>query len=99
MKKHLTYVATHRFFVMTQIRENLKRVRHNIQIPCRDTTKERLKKERRDIAKIVTTQADHSSLKVCSNNYQIVSTEVGRNIQILCRDTKEGIRNESLSRQ
>ena len=119
MKKRFTYVTTNKFFVVTQRRTELKRVCHDIKIPCRDTTKERLKKECHDIAKIVATQADQVSPKDCSklfrdnslrdqqhkaskgccdisklcrNNYQIVSTKVGCDIQILHRDTKEGTR-------
>ena len=70
MKKHLNYFSTYRFFVATQLRAELKRVCRDIQIPCRDTMKGRLKEECRDtmkgrlkeecrdIAKIVSTQVD-----------------------------------------
>ena len=37
--------------------------------------------------------------KLCRDNYQTVSIEIGHDIQILCRDTKEVTRNEIFSRQ
>ena len=74
MKKHFTHVAIYRSFVTTQLRAELKRVCHDIQIPCRDTMKGRLKEECHDIAKIVTTQADHSSLRVgCDRGFHVVT--------------------------
>ena len=60
MNKHLIYVATHRFFVAAQLRAKLKIVCRDIQIPCRDITKKRLKEECRDIAKIVATEFTES---------------------------------------
>ena len=46
----------------------------DIQIPCRDTMKGRVKKECHDIAKIVATQVDQSSLGVCYDNGFYVAT-------------------------
>ena len=52
-------------WLLQKLRAELKRICHDIQIPCRETTRERLKEECRDIGKIVATEADKSSLKVC----------------------------------
>ena len=88
MKKHLTHVATYRFFVVTQLRAKLKGVCHDIKIPCRDTMKGRLKEECCDITKIVATQEDHRSLRVCcekglhvaKNHTKISSTRQVKNV-------------------
>ena len=55
------------------------------QIPCSDTMKGRLKKECRDISKIVMTQASHSSLGVyCDNGFHVVKnhTEINSTRQV-----------------
>ena len=89
MKKHLTYVATYGFFVVTQLRVELKRV-------CHDTMNGRLKKKCRDIENIVVTQADQSSFRVfcnisklCRDNYHMVLAEVWCDIQTLSHATQK----------